>query len=64
MSETERMKAERAARIALEEERIKAEKEGVTGGGSYHSQRLFLLLVLQIFDFLVARVDEMSLYCR
>jgi hypothetical protein len=27
MSETERMKAERAAKIALEEERIKLEKE-------------------------------------
>ena len=34
MSETERMKAERAARVALEEERIKAEKEAVSGGGN------------------------------
>ena len=33
MSETERMKAERAARVALEEERIKTEKEAVSGGG-------------------------------
>jgi hypothetical protein len=33
MSETERMKAERAAKIALEEERIKLEKERDTTVG-------------------------------
>ena len=33
MSETERMKAERAAKIALEEDRIKLEKEKEAGGG-------------------------------
>ena len=33
MSETERMKAERAAKIALEEDRIKQEKEKESGGG-------------------------------
>ena len=32
MSETDRMKAERAAKIALEEERIRAEREKESGG--------------------------------
>ena len=35
MSETERMKAERATKIALEEDRLKLEKEKETGGGEY-----------------------------
>ena len=36
MSETDRMKAERAAKIATEEERIKAEKEkDHDAGGTY-----------------------------
>ena len=33
MSETERMKAERAAKVALEEDRLKLEKEKEAGGG-------------------------------
>ena len=35
MSETERMKAERAAKIAAEEERIRVEREKDAGGNIY-----------------------------
>ena len=47
MSETERMKAERAARVALEEERIKTEKEAVSGGGKSLSIKSFNLYHLE-----------------
>ena len=41
MSETDRMKAERAAKIALEEERIRAEREKESGGDNSYNKIVF-----------------------
>ena len=58
MSETERMKAERAAKIALEEERIKAEKEKEAGGGNCWN----IIAVLQLHSLSLPNNDHLSLY--